>query len=183
MPSAYHAHDAWGEIGYDINPHQHVSFSYNWLEMDNTQIPGQFFDIAELTTNGFQMRIVDDDPAAPWSRLVVSSWYNSTGFSGDTAGNSDPSFPVIPRINTALDQEYPGTSNNSLAGATNGFQYSTGLRLGVEFGDKDSMQLRTGADCRYLGQAINENFTDSYTGGPGLTPPSFGHQLAAILYG
>jgi len=174
MPSAYHAHDAWGEVGYDINPHQHVDFTYNRLDMTNTQIPGQFFNIAELTTNGFQLRVVDDDPTAPWKRLSIGTWYNSTGFWGNTEGNNDPNFPVVPRVNSGLNEQFPG-SNNFLSGLTNGFQYSTGVRLGVEFGEKDSLQLRTGADCRYLGQTINEEYSIANTGvqSPGSPPTNF----------
>ena len=174
MPSEYHAHDAWGEVGYDINPHQHLDFTYTRLDMADTQIPGQFFDIGELSTNGFLVRIVNDDPDAPWTKLSIAGWYNSTGFSGSTAGNggNDPNFPVVLRINSSLDQQYYGTTNQ-LTGTTDGFQYSTGLRMGLVFGDKDSVQLRTGADCRYLGQTINENFMIETSGSSTAgAPPS-----------
>jgi outer membrane receptor protein involved in Fe transport len=180
MPSEYHAHDAWGEVAYDINPHQHVDFTYTRLDMADTQIPGQFFDIGELSTNGFLVRIVDDDPDATWTKLSITGWYNSTGFSGDTAGNGNgASFPVIPRVNSALTQQfansadpttgtpYDPTNTYQLSGFTDGFQYSTGFRMGLVFGDKDTVQLRTGADCRYLGQTINENFSVQQLPGTG----------------
>ena len=174
MPSAYHSHDAWGEVGYDLKPHLHLNVSYQRLDETDTQIPGQFFDIAELTSYGFQTRIVSDDPMAPWTRLSLSGWYNCTVFRGDTAGNSLPTFPVIQRINYALGQEfayelYDPMNKYYLSGFTNGCQYSAGARVGFVFGDKDALQLRTGADYRYIGQFIDESFTIDQMG-PGVGP-------------
>ena len=94
MPSGYHNQDAWGEV--ELR-HQSAPDDRNRLSAArpvNTEYPGQFFDIDYLVTYGFQARLVDDDPAAPWTKLVLEGWYNRTIFTGDTLGKHDPDFPT-----------------------------------------------------------------------------------------
>ena len=167
VPSSYHNRDAWGQIGYDINPHQHVDFSYTRLDQTDTEYPAQFFDINYLGTYGFNARIVDDDPTAPWTRLAIEGWNNRTWFNGDTSRKNNRSFPVMQRVNWGLDDEFysdhksPADPNDTwlrVQGTSRGGEYSTGARLGLTWGDKDEPQLRAGADVRYLGQVITEYY-------------------------
>jgi outer membrane receptor protein involved in Fe transport len=158
IPTDYHNRDALGELSYDINPYQHVDFSYLRLDQSDTEYPCQFFDINYLTSYGFSTRIVDEDPKAPWQRLAIEGWYNQTVFQGDTAQKYlNPQFPTIQRINYALNQTFPG-STNQLHGATDGNAASSGARIVTTLGDKDDTYLNIGADFRYLGQFIREDF-------------------------
>ena len=159
IPSSYDAQDLWGEVSFDINPHQKLEIAYQHIDQMNTEYPGQFFDLNYLGTYAFQTRFIDDDPAAPWAKLVLESWYNRTVFNGDTLRKHNPSFPTIERIEASLDidaGEPLGTQK--LNAITNGNAYSSGARTKVTFGDKDWTQLNVGTDVRYLGQVVGEQF-------------------------
>lgn len=167
IPSTYHNRDEWGQVGYDINPNQHLEIAFQNLDQTNTDYPCEFFDLSYLRTYGFQARIVDDDPKAPWNKLSVEGWYNHTNFAGDTSNKNNPNFPVMQRVEFATDSQFgltgapgynPLNPASSVFGTTQGDQFSSGGRAGVVVGDKDSTQFRTGADFRYLGQRIGENF-------------------------
>jgi outer membrane receptor protein involved in Fe transport len=159
IPSSYHNRDVWGELSYDINPHQHVNFAYQRLDQTNTEYPGQFFDIGYLGTYGFEARVVDEDPAGPWSKFTIEGWYNRTGFRGDTSRKHNPNFPVLERVEFALDELFvqpPGT--NRLSAATQGALASSGARAAMTLGDPDDTHVNLGVDFRYLEQVIRENY-------------------------
>ncbi len=164
IPSSYENRDVWGEVSYDLNPHQRIDFAYQRLDQTDTEYPGQFFDLGFLGTYGFQMRIVDEDPAAPWTKLTAEGWYNRTRFHGDTSRKSNPNFPVITRVEEALNQQFaienPGTTDwdNRLFATTRGGVTSGGARATATFGDPEDRHLNVGADVRYLGQVIGEHF-------------------------
>ncbi|MHC4400066.1 MAG: TonB-dependent receptor [Planctomycetota bacterium] len=177
IPSSYQNRDIWGEFSYDVNPYQHVDVSYQRLDQTDTEYPGQIFDVGYLQTYGFNLRVVDEDPAGPWSRLSLGGWYNRTRFSGNTfRKENNLAFPVVPRIDWALDQffhwesaqgslpfNYPAPSDPanliaSLSGTTEGYVSSSGFRTDVTFGEPDDRLLRLGADFRYLSQFIAEHF-------------------------
>jgi iron complex outermembrane receptor protein len=167
IPSSYNNRDVWGELGFDINPYQRVEFAYQRLDQTDTEYPGQFFDISFLKTYGFELRLVDEDPAAPWSKLFIEGWYNRTAFRGDTSAKNNPNFPVMQRVDWALD-EYFGrnptdvnTLVNQLNGNTEGALDSSGVRTGVTFGEPTGTQLRLGADYRYVGQVIAEHYVET----------------------
>ena len=161
IPSSYDSKDLWGEVSYDIQPYQKLEIAYQHLDQLNTEYPGQFFDLNYLGTYAFQTRLIDEDPAAPWTKLVLGSWYNRSVFNGDTLRKHNPNFPTIARIEQTLDianGEPIGT--NSLDAITNGNSYSSGARTNVTLGDKDWTQLNIGADVRYLGQVVGEQIRD-----------------------
>ncbi len=160
IPSSYENRDLWGEFGFDVNPHRRVEFTYQRLDQTDTEYPGQFFDVNFLTTYGFELRLIDEDPCAVWTKLSIDTWYNRTQFAGDTSGKRLPHFPVITRIESALDNELgnnPGTS--TLNGTTDGGLSSAGARVAATFGESDAANLQAGADFRYLRQNLQENFT------------------------
>jgi len=157
IPSSYHNQDFWGELSYDINPYQRIDFAFQRLDQTDTEYPGQFFDVDFLATYGFETQVVDEDPSAPWSKLVVGAWHNRTRFAGDTSRkNNNPLFPVMQRVNYALDQEIGGT--NFLSGNTSGAVGTSGIRSAITFGEVESGQFTVGTDFRYLTQVIRENF-------------------------
>ncbi|MEI8372015.1 MAG: TonB-dependent receptor [Planctomycetota bacterium] len=156
IPASYHSRDAWGEFGYDLDPHQRINILYQRMDQTNVENPAQFFGTSYLGSYGFQAGYVNDAPTAPWSKLNAAAWYNSTRFNGDTRPSYNPNFPVMQFVNAALDEELGGT--NALIGQTQGHAYSSGGRMGVTFGDQGCTQLRTGGDFRYLGQVIGEEY-------------------------
>lgn len=161
IPSSFHNRDVWGELSYDINPHQRLDIAYQRLDQTDTEYPCEFFDIDYLGTYGFEARVVDTDPLAPWSRLALEGWYNRTGFRGSTP-SPNPAFPVIDRVNYSLTQYYgPPTL---LTGTTQGAVSSSGARVASTFGDADDAHVNVGADFRYLEQVIGEHF-DLWQGG------------------
>ncbi len=162
IPSSYHNQDFWGELSYDINPYQRIDFAFQRLDQTDTEYPCQFFDINFLATYGFETQVVDEDPSAPWSKLVVGAWHNRTRFAGDTSRNAD--FPVIERVEAALNHEMGGT--NSLSANTGGAVGTSGIRSAITFGEVESGQFTLGADFRYVTQVIRENFTLTHNNVP-----------------
>jgi len=163
IPSSYESQDLWGELSYDLNPHQRFDFAYQRLDQGYTEYPCQFFNIDNLNTYGFQARLTDTDPAAPWAKLTLEAWYNHTGFRGDTSNKLLNHFPVLQRVDYALWTEFTGVPPSlpppaSLTGRTDGNVFSSGLRAEATFGDPEESHWNLGADFRYLGQRIHEAF-------------------------
>lgn len=158
IPSSYNNRDVWAQFGFDLGENQRVEYSYLRLDQTDTEYAAQFFDVDWLGTNGTTLRYIDDDPTAPWSKLVMEGWYNQTNFNGSiTPSKRRPDFPVIQRVEYSLDEEFPGTFN-TVFGNTLGSNVSSGARLQTVFGELDNVYFRTGADFRYLEQTIRENF-------------------------
>ncbi|MBN2023833.1 MAG: TonB-dependent receptor [Pirellulales bacterium] len=155
IPSSYENRDVWGELSYDLNPYQRLDFAYQRLDQTDAEYACQMFDIRSLVTNGFQLRLVDEDPAAPWTRWATEAWYNRTRFGGDTSHKHNASFPTIERIEYALDAEVPGPPH-TLSGVTDGSVGSSGLRTAMTFGDVEDRHATLGTDYRYLSQHISE---------------------------
>ena len=138
--------------------------------MDQTGVdnPCEFFDTSYLGSYGLQAGYVNDDPMAPWSRLTIAGWFNSTRFNGNTDQGYNPSFNTMQFVNAALDAQFGGT--NQLNGNTQGHAYSAGARSEVTFGDQGCTQLRAGGDFRYLGQVITEQYAIASSGTSSLPP-------------
>ncbi len=180
IPSSYLSQDLWAEYSHDINPNQRVDVSYMRMDQGYTEYPAQFFNINDLATYGFQARVVDTDPSAPWAKLSVETWYNSTRFDGSTANKRQGHFPELQRVDFALFREFNGVPPTvpiprtiEDTSSTDGNVFSSGARAGVVFGDPEDSHVNVGADFRYLGQRINEHFTVDTTFLPGFGDPSF----------
>ncbi len=168
IPSSYKNRDALAEFGYDLNPDQRLEFGYRRLDQTDTEYPGQFFDVDLLVSEAFNLRLIDEDPFAPWSFMMVQGWYNRTYFNGSTLNSSKRTFHVIDRVEAAInrsnevttppDQLIPGVNSALFQGFTNGDVTSTGGRVATTFGDRDEPNLTVGTDVRYLTQAIDEQF-------------------------
>lgn len=181
IPSSYFSQDVWAEFGFDTTPHQHLEFSFLNLEQNDTEYPGQFFDVSYLRTYGFETRLIDEDPMAPWTRLYVAGWYNRTRYAGDTSAKSNPNFPVLQRVEYGLDQDVlhlpvvagiPPTSQ--LFGTTQGAVDSSGIRANMIFGEQDETNLMIGTDFRYISQVIGERFDLGVVEGVNpFVPPTF----------
>jgi outer membrane receptor protein involved in Fe transport len=164
IPSSYESQDVWGELSYDINSHQRLDFAFQRLDQTDTEFPAQFFDLNFLGTYGFQAALTDDSPYGPWNRMTVETWYNRTWFDGDSRNKANrPDFPVMQRVDEALDAHY-GTLGNHLSAYTQGAGYSSGARSMATFGSPDDQHVNVGADFRYLGQDINEQYNIARSG-------------------
>ncbi len=166
IPSSYLNQDFLAQFGYDLNPFQRLEFRYQHLDQTDTEYFGKFFDLDALIVDGFNVRLIDEDPAGPWSRFIVEGWYNRTDFhggTGDPFGNDGKSL-TIDRVERALERALGGPEAVFFAGNTNGFLASTGARAAMTFGEQDEANLTVGTDVRYITQRINERFMTSSSG-------------------
>jgi len=156
IPSSYKNRNVLGEMSFDITPYQHIEFDYLRLDQTDVEYPLQVYDTRFLVTDGYSVRLVDEDPAGPWDRLEVSGWHNRTRFEGDTSSSAKQT-TVTSRIENALAGiGLPGTNFES---ATDGDVQSTGGRGSVGFGEVGGWHLRAGGDFRYANQQIQEQST------------------------
>jgi outer membrane receptor protein involved in Fe transport len=162
IPSSYDTNDVWANWGYSINPDQRLELGYLRYEQIDTEYPGQFFNIDDLITDGFNARLIDEGQQGPWSRFVVDGWWNRTRFNGDNFGKRNPLFPEVQRAEFAFETFPP---NMALAGSTridavtDGDLESTGGRAMATFGDIEDRHFNVGTDFRYIEQNINERIT------------------------
>lgn len=161
IPSSYKNRSAIGDIGFDLSPFQRVEFSYQRLDMTDTEYFLQFFDVDFLVTDGFNLRLIDEDPSGPWDKMVVEGWWNRTRFEGSTFNSSKRQ--VVDRVEAALENSPTltgaGVTDDILFnGSTDGDLLSTGARIANTIGDTDGPQLTFGGDFRYLEQNIREKF-------------------------
>jgi outer membrane receptor protein involved in Fe transport len=161
IPADYQSQNFFAQIGFDISPFQTIEVQYQRLDQTDTIYPGQFFNIDFLGTDAMSVRIKDESPEGPWTRLTVDTWYNHNRFTGSTPDRSDTTFNVDRRLEEALGfPEQPGDPFyvNSFFGNTLGDNTSTGARAAATFGDLDDSNISFGADFRYLDQRIAEHF-------------------------
>ena len=164
IPSSYDTNDVWANWGYSINPDQRLELGYIRYEQIDTEYPGQFFNIDDLITDGFNARLIDEGPQGPWSRFVVDGWWNRTRFNGDNFGKRNPLFPEVQRAEFAFAQFNPSTSAVRIDALTAGDLVSTGGRAMSTFGDPEDRHVNMGADFRYLEQNITEDIEISGIG-------------------
>lgn len=168
IPSSYENRDFWGEFGWDLDTDRRISFAYNRLDQTDTEYADQFFDIDFLVHNGFELNYVDENAFAAWSRFDATLWYNTTRFAGNTNNKRNPNFPVMQRVEWALDDHFgrtPGPRADDtvarLTGTTNGATQNGGMRGAFRFGEEDDLHLRVGADVRLIEQRINETLHET----------------------
>src|SRR5690606_36943123 len=90
-------------------------------------------------------------------------------------------FPVLDRVDAALQDAYAGPGTIKLDETTNsdGDASSAGFRAYRTYGQDDWVTLRLGADARYLEQHIQENFFFSIddviqdSTGPAISTPFY----------
>jgi outer membrane receptor protein involved in Fe transport len=168
IPSSYDSGDVWAQYGFNINPYQKVEFSFLRLDQNLTNYAAQFFDVNTMETMGTTLRATDEDPMSPWTKAVYEGWWNRTQFTGSiTDSKRDPNFPVIQRVEFALNQEIGG--NNTVNGDTLGDNTSSGARAVFLFGELDDRYLRMGTDFHFLQNGLQENY-DVTNSDPNVTP-------------
>ena len=157
IPSNYNTGDVWAQFGVSTSKYDRVEGSFLRLDQNNVQYAAQFFDVDTSGTFGTTLKFVDEAPTSPWTQLKLEGWWNRTQFTGSiTPSKSDPDFPVITRVDYALDQEVGGT--NTLNGNTLGENTSSGARAVVLYGDVDDQYLRIGGDFHFQEQGLQENY-------------------------
>lgn len=188
IASHYNMGDVLAELGYNLSSSQRIEGQYRRQDMNHTAYPGQFFDVSSLETNAYNLRYIDEDVTAPWTRLTAQGWYNNNNLTGNTFNESQQ--PVVSQVQNALTNYYyllpPGAPPSGLAGlptlspplvgfsgGTVGYMRSTGGRIVAQFGELDEVSLTTGADVRVLNQQVLESFTIAPFVGlpPGSTVP------------
>ncbi len=157
IPASYGNRDALAEFGFDTSEGQRIEFSYSRLDQGNTEYAAQFFDIATLDYQGYNLRLIDEDPTAPWTRLVTQGWFNETAYTGDTLNQSKRDSGVIARVERALAMALD-EPNPFFQGFTQGDLISTGARLDITHGDLEGLNLTWGPDFRFLSQQTAESF-------------------------
>ena len=137
-------------------------------EQIDTEYAGEFFNIDDLMTDSFNMRILDEGPQGPWTRFVVDTWFNRTRYNGDNLGKRRPDYPEVDRTEFAVDSflQDPNPADNffpvpaarvtRIDAETDGDLLSSGARMMTTFGELDDQHLNVGSDFRYLEQQINE---------------------------
>jgi outer membrane receptor protein involved in Fe transport len=172
IPSGYDSGDVWAQYGFNTGKYQRVETSFLRLDGSDIAYAAQFFDVDTIHTNGTTLKAIDEDPSSPWDQFVLEGWWNRTNFTGSiTPEKSRPTFPVITRVEFALDQEIGGM--NTVNGDTLGSNVSSGARSVVRYGDLDDQFLRMGADFRYLEQGLRENYDVTNTIPPLSLGPFF----------
>jgi outer membrane receptor protein involved in Fe transport len=172
IPSSYDTNDVWANWGYSINPDQRVEIRYLRYEQIDTEYPGQFFNIDDLITDGFNARLIDEGPQGPWSQFIVDGWWNRTRFNGDNFGKHTPTFPEVQRAEFAFEEFNTNITRGTtrIDALTAGDLLSTGGRAMSTFGDPAGLHLNTGADFRYIEQNITEDIgINSIAGGMPLS--------------
>jgi iron complex outermembrane recepter protein len=163
IPSSYDTGDVWAQFGYSPSKYERIEASFLRLDQDNVEYAAQFFDVDTLGTFGTTLKFIDEDPGSPWTQLKLEGWWNRTQFTGSITPNKrDPNFPVITRVEFALDQEEGGT--NTLNGTTQGDNVASGARAVTLYGDLDDQYLRTGVDFHFLEQGTQENYVITSVG-------------------
>lgn len=142
LPSGFKSRDFDAAFGFDIDPDQHVEFSYLRLDQTDVQSPGQFFDINFLVTDAFELTYVLEDQYY-FDRFTAEGYYNRTRFQGDAGRPSKiKQIPSIPLVTNNLQTDVDSMS--------------TGYTTSMTWGDQDAMHLVAGTDFRYLKQGLNE---------------------------
>ena len=163
IPSSYDTGDVWAQLGYSPSKYERIEGSFLRLDQNNVDYAAQFFDVDTMGTFGTTLKFIDEDPGSPWTQLKLEGWWNRTQFTGSITPNKrDPNFPVITRVEFALDQEEGGT--NTLNGNTLGDNTAAGARAVELYGDLDDQYLRTGVDFHFLQQGLEENYVITSVG-------------------
>lgn len=160
IPSSYKMQTFLGQIGFDLTEDSRVEFRYNRLDGSGIEIAAQFFDIDFMTTDSYGLSYIADDPVTD-SRTRADAWYNRSRLLGTTSlDGKRGAFPVLDRVESALDDAYTGPGVVRINDRTNsdGDATSAGLRGYRTYGQDDWVQLTLGADGRYTEQHIRETY-------------------------
>lgn len=170
LPSSYHNQNFDGQLGFDLSEDSDIEFRYSRMDQTNTEYAAQFFDVKSLETDAFNVAYNYESPV--WDRKSrVEAWYNATNFAGDTTRKRQQNFPVIERVDAALNVAQ-GVTDASLLGTTSGDISSAGARTMTVWGVDERPQLALGADFRHLNQALVEHYDVS-----GAAPLNFDTNL------
>ncbi|MEX2142237.1 MAG: TonB-dependent receptor [Pirellulales bacterium] len=174
IPSSYDTNDVWANWGYSINPDQRLELGYLRYEQIDTEYPGQFFNIDDLITDGFNARLIDEGAQGPWSRFIIDGWWNRTRFNGDNFGKRNPLFPEVQRAETAFEifNQNVDPGSTRVDALTAGDLESTGGRAMATFGDIEDQHYNVGGDFRYIEQNITEDIEINTRRGGLLVPRS-----------
>ncbi len=142
IPASFNSGNVDAALGRDFDQDSRVEFHFLRLDQTGVELPGQAFDIDVLATTGYEVEYnLENQPE--FDRLKLAAWYNRTRFDGSAqrAGKRQI-LPIFDQLR--------------FIGNTDVDALSTGLVLATTWGDRDTGQLTTGLDLRYLQQSVNE---------------------------
>lgn len=159
IPSSYDAVNLFGVFGFDHTENTRSEVRYSHLNQDDTEYGGQFFDVSHLKSNAVSHSLINKDDLAG-TAFRMDSWFNDTEFRGNTdlSGKRRSSFPVIQRVDAAIDIDGSFPPPAIFDGDVNGELISTGTRAGVTRRLDPQTSYGYGADIRYLRQRIGEDY-------------------------
>jgi iron complex outermembrane receptor protein len=170
-------------LGVNLSDNSKIEFKGLVNQQNNVQFPGLYFDIEDLTTEGYNVRYTLDNQTY-FDRMTLEGWYNETHANGDTrrvpkqafvqqllfASFNYPTYPVgIPFVATPLPfapQTFHDFSTTHFS--NDSFGYRAAFNWGtLEKGkfDTDKPLLTAGTDLNALGQKLDENIIIQQTGG------------------
>ncbi|MBN1591025.1 MAG: TonB-dependent receptor [Pirellulales bacterium] len=151
VPSSYQKWDGLFAVSADLSSISRLEFDYIRCEMDNVELPGVVYDLNNSTNNQFNVKyIVQQDPKGP-KDLVIQSWFQHTGYSGDASRTSkqESLYDQFFALPSSLDGYAVNTQGY-------GFSDSMGARLLRTLGERDSIQWTFGVDWRRYKQYYHE---------------------------
>ena len=167
MPSSYLVNNVTGMLGFDLSSGARLEMRYDYLLQQDTQIPGQFWDLDKLQTNAFAVSLIDDSRTAAWTQMRIDAWHHNTPARGTV--RNEGIFDVQERVENALETALSVPEVN-FNGDTNARIVQSGGRTEFTFGEQGDAQLITGVDVRHMRQQIEENFDVTNLAGQTILP-------------
>ncbi len=170
IPSSYGSQNFLAQFGRKLGPDTELRLRYQRIDDSFTEYAAQFFNLDFVATDAVTLSYIQAD-ACDDGELRADTWYNYSRFGGATFPGKRMPFPVIDKVEAALDDDAqlrPGTTH--LTGTTNGDGLSAGARLVKRWGALDDRNLRAGADFHYNSQRIGEQFLLTPITQPGYGP-------------
>jgi iron complex outermembrane recepter protein len=177
VPSSFEKWDTMLSVGYDLNPYSRIEFDMLHTDMNNVQMPGIIYDLANSANNQYNIRyIIQEDRDGP-QQVLLQSWHQETFFHGDAA-NESKQRTFYHEFMTLVFPDWQPV--NTLC---NGYNVSSGARALRTFGRADAPQLTVGVDWRRYEQRYQEYevdptglvvFNGNYYGVPDSSMDDFG---------
>lgn len=166
LPSSYKSGNLDVAVGFDLDDHRSLEFSYLRLDQRDVQLPNQVNAIDDLQTDSWELTYTVSD-LDQVDRFTAETWYNTTQLQGNAQ-------------DSGKRRQIPLLDETEFLNDVDGWNASTGFNLAWTWDDGAGGDLTIGVDMRYLQQEYNERTqtglfengpTDVFTVGDPLTSP------------